>query len=166
MSKTFSHAGVSKLNGEFKVRFCNDALRVKVLAKNGHTDIDILALPEPMTKEDVIAHFVKIEFYKNDQGVVNAEVQAAIEAEMDKRSETKGASKDRPKKEAKKPKQPKKPTMEGIVAKVEAKKAKATPQVPALEGMTPLGVKPSAPKTTLTRAEIEAQLKDVEDAPF
>jgi hypothetical protein len=36
--------------------------------------------------------------------------------------------------------------MEGIVAKVEAKKA--------------------APKTTLTKAEIEAQLKDMEDAPF
>ena len=45
MSKTFSHAGVSKLDGEFKVRFANDALRTKVLIKNGHTDIDILELP-------------------------------------------------------------------------------------------------------------------------
>ena len=26
----FTHAGVSKLNGEYKVRFCNDGLRVKV----------------------------------------------------------------------------------------------------------------------------------------
>ena len=42
MSKSFTHAGVSRLKGEFKVRFCNDALRVKVLAKNGHTDIDII----------------------------------------------------------------------------------------------------------------------------
>ena len=34
MSTLFSHAGVSKLNGEVKVRFCNDALRQKVLIKN------------------------------------------------------------------------------------------------------------------------------------
>ena len=47
MSKTFSHAGVSKLNGEFKVRFANDALRTKVLIKNDHTDIDIIELPTP-----------------------------------------------------------------------------------------------------------------------
>jgi hypothetical protein len=56
--------------------------------------------------------------------------------------------------------------MKAIEAKVAAKKAKATPQVPALEGMTPLGMKPSAPKSTVTRAEVEAQLKDIEDAPF
>jgi len=146
MSKTFSHAGVSKLDGEFKVRFANDALRTKVLVKNGHTDIDILELPNPMTKEDVVAYLIKIDFATKN-GVTNESVKAAILAEADKRSDApKAASKDRPKKEAKKPKQPKKPTMEGIVAKVEAKKA--------------------APKSTVTRAEIEAQLKDIEDAPF
>lgn len=147
MSKLFSHAGVSKHNGEFKVRYANDALRTKVLVKNGHTDIDILELTGgPMTKEDAVAFLMKIELYKDKNGVVNAEVQAALEAEISKRSDVKSGSKDRPKKEAKKPKQPKKPTMEGIVAKVEAKKA--------------------APKSTVTRAEIEAQLKDIEDAPF
>ncbi len=157
MSKTFSHAGVSKLNGEFKVRFANDALRTKVLVKNGHTDIDILELKVPMTKEAAVAFLLSIDF---DNG--NKEVRAALEAEQGKRSDApKAASKDKPKKESKKPK---KPTMEGIVAKVEAKKA--TPQVPALAGMTPLGMKPSAPKSTVTRAEIEAQLKDIEDAPF
>ena len=144
MSKTFTHAGVSKFNGEFKVRYANDALRTKVLVKNGHTDIDIMQLPSPMVKEDVIAYLISIDF-ATQHGVTNESVKAALLAEVDKRSE--GASKDKPKKEAKKPKQPKKPTMEGIVAKVEAKKA-------------------TAPKPTLTRAEIEAQLKDIEDAPF
>ncbi|NBW18813.1 MAG: hypothetical protein EBR82_63645 [Caulobacteraceae bacterium] len=147
MSKTFSHAGVSKLNGEFKVRFCNDSLRVKVLAKNGHSDIDIIELPNSMTKEDVIAYLLSIDFATKDT-VRNDAVHEAILAELNKRSDRpEGANRDRPKKEAKKPKQPPKPTMEGIKAKVEARRAEA-------------------PQSTLTRAEIEAQLKDMEEAPF
>ena len=163
MSKTFSHAGVSKLDGEFKVRFANDALRTKVLIKNGHTDIDIMQLPNPMTKEDIIAFLLSIDFATKDT-VRNEAVHEAILAELDKRA-PEGASKDKPKKEAKKPKKPKAeaPSMEAIEAKVAAKKA--TPQVAALPGMTPLGL-PEVPKTTLTRSEIEAQLKDIEDAPF
>lgn len=153
MSKTFSHAGVSKLDGEFKVRFANDALRTKVLIKNGHTDIDILELPHPMTKEDAIAHLLSIDFATDKFGATNQAVHEAILAELDKRA-PEGASKDKPKKESKKPK---KPTMEAIEAKVAAKKA--TPQVPAL---APLGI----PATTVSRAEVEAQLKDIEDAPF
>ena len=152
MSKTFSHAGVSKLNGEFKVRYANDALRTKVLIKNGHTDIDILELPHPMAKEDVIAYLLSIDFATRD-GVTNHAVHEAILAEVDKRA-------DKPAKVKAEP------SMKAIEAKVAAKKAKVTPQVPALEGMTPLGVKPSAPKSTVTRAEVEAQLKDIEDAPF
>jgi len=42
--KLFTHAGTSRLNGVVKARFANDALRVKVLAKNDHTDIDIIEL--------------------------------------------------------------------------------------------------------------------------
>ena len=141
MSNTFTHAGVSKQNGEFKVRFANDALRTKVLIKGGHTDIDLMELPNPMTKEEVVAFLVKIDFATRD-GATNEAVKAAILAEADKRS-------GKPAKAPKAPKAPKsaKPSMEGIKAKVEAKKA-------------------TAPKSTVTRAEVEAQLKDVEDAPF
>ena len=107
----FSHAGVSRLNGEFKVRFANDALRVKVLAKNGHKDIDMIELKEPMTKEDAIAYLMGIDFATRD-GVTNAEVQAALEEAVDKRAV----------KPAKAPKAVKaKPTMEAIKAKVKAK---------------------------------------------
>lgn len=137
---TFTHAGVSRLNGEFKVRFANDALRVKVLAKNGHKDIDIIELKHPMTKEEAVAFLLSIDFATRD-GITNPEVKAALEAEQTKRT-------DKPVKAAA-PKQPKvkaKPTMEGIKAKVAAKKA--------------------APKSTVTKAEVMAQLKDVEDAPF
>ena len=126
----FSHAGVSRLNGEFKVRFANDALRVKVLAKNGHKDIDIVELKEPMNKEDAIAYLMSIDF-ATQNGVTNAEVEMALFEAIDKRAV----------KPAKAPKAVKaKPTMESIKAKVKA-----------------------APKSTVSKAEIVAQM---EDAPY
>ena len=54
MEKTFTFAGVSTLNGTVAYRFANGADRVKVLAKNGHEDIDLRSLPEPMTKAAAI----------------------------------------------------------------------------------------------------------------
>lgn len=137
----FSHAGVSKLDGEFKVRFANDALRVKVLAKNGHTAIDLIELKHPMTKDEAVAYLMEIDFATRD-GVTNAEVQAALAAELDKRSPTDTAPK--APKAAKVPKA--KPTMKAIEAKVAAKKAEAKP--------------------TPTKAQVIAQLADMEDAPF
>ena len=142
----FSHAGVSKLNGEFKVRFANDATRVKVLIKNDHTDIDIIELKHPMTKDEAVAYLMEIDFATRD-GVTNAEVQAALAAELDKRSPTDKAPK--APKAAKVPKAPKaeKPTMKAIEAKVAAKKA-------------------ATPKSNVTKAQVVAQLADMEDAPF
>ena len=106
----FSHAGVSRLNGEFKVRFANDALRVKVLAKNGHKDIDIVELKEPMNKEDAIAYLMSIDF-ATQNGVTNAAVEAALFEAIDKRAV-------KPAKATKAVKA--KPTMESIKAKVKA----------------------------------------------
>ena len=54
MEKTFTFAGISTLNGTVAYRFANGADRVKVLAKNGHIDIDLRSLPEPMTKAAAI----------------------------------------------------------------------------------------------------------------
>jgi hypothetical protein len=79
----YTHAGVSKLNGEFKVRFANDMMRVKVLAKNGHKDIDIVELKTPMTKEDAVAFLLSIDFANG-----NKSVQAALEQAADKRGVT------------------------------------------------------------------------------
>ena len=131
MSKSFTHAGVSKLDGEFKVRFANDAMRTKVLIKNGHTDIDIIELKHAMSKEDALAYLMSIDFANG-----NAEVQAALEAEVTKRSDTPKAAKSAPKAKAVKAK----PTLEGIRAK--------------------------APKSTVSKAEVVAQLADLEDAPY
>ena len=48
--KTFNVAGVSKLNGEYKIRFANDVMRVKNLTKSGHEDIRLVELSEDMNK--------------------------------------------------------------------------------------------------------------------
>ena len=139
MSKSFTHAGVSKLDGEFKVRFANDAMRTKVLIKNGHTDINIVELKNPMTKEEALAYLISIDF---DNG--NTAVRAALESEVDKRGNTpKAANKERKgNKETKKPK--KAPAPKPTLAAIRAK----------------------APKTTVSKAEVVAQLADMEDAPY
>ena len=139
MSKTFTHAGVSTLDGVTKARFCNDALRQKVLIKNGHTNIDIVELMSPMTKEDAVAALIKANFANG-----NAVVQAALEAEIEKRA-PKAANKERKgNKETKKPK-------------------KAPTPKPSLDAIKARG---EAVKKAATKAQIEAQLADLEDAPY
>lgn len=144
---TYAIAGTSRLNGEVKVRFANDMTRVKVLQKNGHTEIDLIELKEPMTKEDAVAFLLSIDFATKD-GNTNQEVQDALLAEVDKRADKPKAPKaEKPAKVAKAPKAVKaKPTLETIAAKAKAPKA--------------------APKSTVTRKEVEAQLANMEDAPF
>ena len=136
-TKTFTHAGVSRLNGVIKARFANDALRVKVLAKGGHTEIDLVEFLEPMSKEDAVRKLIDMDFAKG-----NTEIQAALEAELDKRTET--------------PKAEKAP--KAVKAKAPAK-TKAKP-------ITIEGIKAKATKPTKTKAEITAELANIEDAPF
>jgi hypothetical protein len=132
MSKTFTHAGVSKLDGQFKVRFCNDAFRQKVLIKNGHTAIDIVELKNPMSKEDAIAYLLSIDF-ATQNGVTNQEVQAALLEAVDKRA-VKGASKEqKPNKETKKAPKPKTPKALAVEAKATVVAPKAKVDLSALE---------------------------------
>jgi len=138
MSKTFKFAGVSRRNGVFKARFANDQMRVKVLAKTGSSDIDLIELENPMTKEDAINFLLKINF---DNG--NAEIREALERDLDRRQ---------PK--AEKPAQVKKPAQQP--------KAKSKPSLDAISARA----KKSTPKSTVTKAEVEAQLAQMEDAPF
>jgi hypothetical protein len=48
-------------------------MRVKILAKNGHTDVDLIGLPREMTKGEIAAHMVEVGF-----GADKPAVQAAI----------------------------------------------------------------------------------------
>lgn len=52
--KLFTVAGVSKLNGDYKVRFANDIMRIKNLDKAGHEDIRLCELESAMTKYDAV----------------------------------------------------------------------------------------------------------------
>jgi hypothetical protein len=77
MDKLFTVAGTSNLNGVVKFRFANDLKgRIKVLAKNGHTDIRLIALPEAMTKEAAIAFLEGMESDTVDVETLRAELAA------------------------------------------------------------------------------------------
>lgn len=76
--KMFSIAGVSKLNNSFKVRFANDMTRVKVLAKTGHTDIELRELPRAMNKPELVT------FLKTTDLYTRAEFRDAIDTADEK----------------------------------------------------------------------------------
>jgi hypothetical protein len=76
--KTFKIAGVSKLKGSFKVRFANDMTRVKVLAKTGHSEIELMELPREMTKPELVT------FLKTSALYSRAEFKQAIDAADEK----------------------------------------------------------------------------------
>jgi len=71
--KKFSVAGVSTLNGKTKIRFANDSMRIKILAKNGHKDVDLINLPNEMTKAEIAQHL-----YSTGYGTGKPAVEAAI----------------------------------------------------------------------------------------
>jgi hypothetical protein len=52
--KLFNVIGVSKLNGEYKVRFATDIMRIKVLAKHGHEDIRLCELDTAVSKYEAV----------------------------------------------------------------------------------------------------------------
>ena len=71
--KKFAVAGVSTLEGKTKLRFANDTMRIKILAKNGHKDVELVELPQEMTKAEAVQHLKTIGF-----GSGNASIEAAI----------------------------------------------------------------------------------------
>jgi len=98
--KIYSVCGVSTLNGDTKLRFANDTMRIKVLAKNGHTDIQLVELPNAMSKveaakfiatldefstatsQDAIAEYLD----KNDRAPkAKVEVKKAVKAAVTKK---------------------------------------------------------------------------------
>lgn len=107
--KTFTVAGVSSLDGEFKVRFANDVMRVKVLAKNGHQDINLVELEQPMSKMDAALFLQELDEFQDP------EVQACIADYIDRNTEKPKAEKN-----AKAPKAEAAPAAEEAAATDEA----------------------------------------------
>jgi ribosome maturation protein Sdo1 len=71
-AKTFSVAGVSTLEGKTKIRFANDSMRIKILAKNGHSDVELIDLPREMTKAEIAQHMSEIGFGEGKPAVLAA----------------------------------------------------------------------------------------------
>ena len=66
MDKQFKVGGVSKTKGQYKVRFASDITRVKILAKTD-SDINLMELPEPMTKGDLVKFLKTTDLYANTE---------------------------------------------------------------------------------------------------
>jgi len=64
MDKLFAVGGVSKGKDGYKVRFANDMTRVKILAKT-ETDIQLIELPQAMSKSALVAHLKTTDLYTN-----------------------------------------------------------------------------------------------------
>ena len=75
----FTVAGVSTQHGITKVRFANDIVsRTKILAKGGHSPLELIELPKAMTKAEACQHLL-------DTGGVFAQWSSLIVETMDKK---------------------------------------------------------------------------------
>ena len=111
--KLFKVVGVSKLAGEYKVRFANDIMRIKVLTKHGHEDIRLAELDTAMTKVDAVKALKSLDEFQD------VTAQSAIADYLDRKDE------------APKTKAPAKSTK--ATAKVAAPKAAKAPKVDTSE---------------------------------
>jgi hypothetical protein len=78
--KTFTIAGYSNLNGRVKLRVATGtvARRTAVLKSSGHTDINLVELPQPMTRPEALAYveqnFAGVELFKSKVSISNVTV--------------------------------------------------------------------------------------------
>ena len=63
--KLFNVVGVSKLNGDYKVRFATDIMRIKVLAKHGHEDIRLAELDQAVTKYQAVQQIQSMDEFQD-----------------------------------------------------------------------------------------------------
>jgi len=122
----FTMAGVTKQNGAFKVRFLNDGTqvaRVKILIKEGHTEINYLRLPKPMDKPEILKYLLT-----QPELMANPEIAAVIEEADVKYNGVKTVKKTRVTKAPKVAKVEKTPeaTMASLKEKAAAKEPKVT----------------------------------------
>ena len=70
--KKFSVVGVSTLNGKTKIRFANDSMRIKILIKNGHENVDMINLDREMYKWEIAEHLKSVDFAKGNPATKSA----------------------------------------------------------------------------------------------
>lgn len=78
--KMFTVAGTATHNGVTKVRFANDLVaRIKILNKAGATNINLIELPEPMTKLQALK-------YLSEQGITEGDAGYAVANKLAEKS--------------------------------------------------------------------------------
>jgi len=60
--KQFTYAGVSRLNGELKLRFTTSDARFLHLVKVGHTEVEMIKLTKPQDKDGAIKELLSRNF--------------------------------------------------------------------------------------------------------
>ena len=94
----FTVAGVSTQHGITKVRFANDIVsRTKILAKGGHSPLELIELPKLMTKAEACQHLLDV------GGVFNQWAELIIETQGNKEGNPVAATKPAKKAPAKTP---------------------------------------------------------------
>jgi hypothetical protein len=76
-NKQYKYAGVSTFAGKTKIRFANDIMRIKVLDKNGHADVNFKELPSSMNKSEAVAHLSSLGFAGENSDIKAALTKAA-----------------------------------------------------------------------------------------
>lgn len=85
--KLFNIVGVSKFNGEYKVRFATDIMRIKVLDKKGHEDVRLCELDKPVSKYAAVQQIQTMAEY------ADAAAQAAIAEYLEEKAPKKSTLK-------------------------------------------------------------------------
>jgi hypothetical protein len=67
MNKQFTVAGISTLNGVTKYRVANSLKREAILKKSGHTNIQLIELPQAMSKEDAFTFIAAHADFQEDR---------------------------------------------------------------------------------------------------
>lgn len=90
IEKLFTVAGTAKnADGTVKTRFANDLVaRIKILNKAGCTDINLVELPEPMTKLQALQYLTEQGITEGDAGFAVAN-KLAEKAKLAKKGEVK-----------------------------------------------------------------------------
>lgn len=92
--KTFTVVGTSiTREGVLKLRWANDMSRVKILIKAGHTEIDLIDLPNPMTKLQAAQYLLTTSLSPEREAVATLKVteKVKVKKSVTLTNKTKGA---------------------------------------------------------------------------
>lgn len=94
--RKFSVVGVSRLNGQVKVRYATDLTYVKGLTKAGNTDVELVDAGQEMSKADLTEFLKTTALYQNPEYKEAIDARAAMYAAKDTVKVSKKAGKAAP----------------------------------------------------------------------